>query len=66
MSAGGETAPPAAPHIPVLLDEVMEALAPIAGGIFIVYTSMKEILHMMGLEELDHEERKPKSLAALA
>ena len=35
MSAGGETAPPAAPHIPVLLDEVMEALAPIAGGIFI-------------------------------
>ena len=35
MSAGGQTAPPAAPHIPVLLDEVMEALAPIDGGIFI-------------------------------
>jgi 16S rRNA (cytosine1402-N4)-methyltransferase len=35
MSAGGETTLPAAPHIPVLLDEVMEALAPIAGGVFI-------------------------------
>ncbi len=35
MGAGGESAPPAATHIPVLLDEVMEALAPIAGGIFI-------------------------------
>jgi len=35
MQAGGETAPPAAPHIPVLLDEVMRALEPIAGGIFV-------------------------------
>lgn len=35
MSAGGETALPAAPHIPVLLDEVMEALAPVSGGVFI-------------------------------
>jgi 16S rRNA (cytosine1402-N4)-methyltransferase len=35
MSADGETAIPAAPHIPVLLDAVMQALAPITGGIFI-------------------------------
>jgi 16S rRNA (cytosine1402-N4)-methyltransferase len=35
MGAGGETALPAAPHIPVLLDEVLEALSPIEGGIFI-------------------------------
>lgn len=35
MSAGGETAPPEAPHIPVLLNEVLEALAPVEGGIFI-------------------------------
>ena len=35
MAFGGETAPAALPHIPVLLDEVMQALAPIEGGIFI-------------------------------
>ncbi|MFQ5566227.1 MAG: 16S rRNA (cytosine(1402)-N(4))-methyltransferase RsmH [Paracoccaceae bacterium] len=35
MSAGGESAPPTAPHTPVLLDEVMAALAPIDGGIFV-------------------------------
>ena len=35
MGAGGERAPPAAPHIPVLLDQVMAALAPIAGNIFV-------------------------------
>ncbi|HSF94947.1 MAG TPA: 16S rRNA (cytosine(1402)-N(4))-methyltransferase RsmH, partial [Thermohalobaculum sp.] len=35
MSGAGSSAPPAAPHIPVLLDEVMQALEPVAGGIFI-------------------------------
>jgi 16S rRNA (cytosine1402-N4)-methyltransferase len=35
MVAAGEMAPPAAPHIPVLLDEVMAALAPVEGGIFV-------------------------------
>jgi 16S rRNA (cytosine1402-N4)-methyltransferase len=35
MSGSGETASTAAPHTPVLLDEVLEALAPIDGGIFI-------------------------------
>jgi 16S rRNA (cytosine1402-N4)-methyltransferase len=35
MNTGGKTAQPVAPHIPVLLDEVMEALAPIEGGVFI-------------------------------
>ena len=35
MSGRGDTAPQAAPHIPVLLDEVLAALAPIRGGIFI-------------------------------
>jgi len=35
MAGGGESAPPAAPHIPVLLDEVLQALEPIEGGIFI-------------------------------
>ena len=32
------------------------------GGIFILYTAMKEILHMMSLEELDGEERESKSM----
>jgi 16S rRNA (cytosine1402-N4)-methyltransferase len=35
MGAGGETVLPEAPHTPVLINEVMEALAPIDGGIFI-------------------------------
>jgi 16S rRNA (cytosine1402-N4)-methyltransferase len=35
MNAGEQTALPAASHVPVLLDEVMAALAPIDGGIFI-------------------------------
>ena len=30
------------------------------GGAFILYTAMKEILHMMSLEELDGEDRKAK------
>jgi len=35
MAAAGEMAPPAVPHIPVLLDEVMQALAPVGGGVFV-------------------------------
>ncbi|HUS52413.1 MAG TPA: 16S rRNA (cytosine(1402)-N(4))-methyltransferase RsmH [Thermohalobaculum sp.] len=35
MTRGGDPAPTAAPHNPVLLDEVMAALAPIDGGIFV-------------------------------
>jgi len=30
------------------------------GGVFILYTAMKEILHMMSLEELDGEDREAK------
>lgn len=29
------------------------------GGVFIIYTSMKEIFHMMNLELGEHETRKP-------
>jgi 16S rRNA (cytosine1402-N4)-methyltransferase len=35
MGTGGEAVLPEAPHTPVLINEVMEALAPIDGGIFI-------------------------------
>ena len=32
------------------------------GGAFILYTATKEILHMMSLEEHDHETREPRSM----
>jgi len=35
------------------------------GGAFILYTAMKEILHMMSLEELDGEERQAKSVGSI-
>lgn len=35
------------------------------GGAFILYTAMKEILHMMSLEELDGEEREAKSVGSI-
>ena len=33
----------------------------LGGGIFILYTAIKEIMHMMTLEESGHVQRKPKS-----
>ena len=36
------------------------------GGVFIIYTAMKEILHMMTLEDPSHQkDRKPKSVASI-
>jgi predicted tellurium resistance membrane protein TerC len=35
------------------------------GGVFILYTAMKEILHMMGLEDLEHESKSSKSVGAV-
>lgn len=31
----------------------------LVGGIFLIYTAMKEIFHMIGLESLEHGEEKP-------
>jgi predicted tellurium resistance membrane protein TerC len=39
----------------------LHSLIVLAGGVFIIYTATQEILHMMNLEELEHEERKPRS-----
>ena len=68
MSAGGESAPPAAPHIPVLLDEVMEALAPIAGGIFIDGTfgagGYTRALLERGAAQVIAIDRDPEALSA--
>ena len=37
------------------------ALIVLFGGVFILYTAVKEIYHMMQVEELGHDERKPSS-----
>jgi len=38
----------------------LHAVIVLFGGVFILYTAMKEILHMMSLEELDSEDRGSK------
>ena len=38
----------------------LHAVIVLFGGVFILFTAMKEILHMMSLEELDHEQRDSK------
>ena len=43
----------------------LHALIVLFGGIFILYTAMKEILHMMSLEELEHEKRASKSVVSV-
>ena len=32
------------------------------GGVFIIYTAMKEIFHMMNLDDLGHDDREPQSV----
>ena len=38
------------------------SLIVLAGGVFIIYTATKEILHMMGLEDVQHEEKSQRSV----
>ncbi|MBL4673582.1 MAG: hypothetical protein JKX81_15080 [Arenicella sp.] len=40
----------------------LHAVVVLFGGAFILYTAMKEILHMMSLEEMDNEDRKAKPI----
>jgi predicted tellurium resistance membrane protein TerC len=40
----------------------LHAVVVLFGGAFILYTAMKEILHMMSLEEMDSEDRKAKPI----
>lgn len=40
----------------------LHAVVVLFGGIFILYTAMKEILHMMSLEELENETRDSKPI----
>lgn len=41
------------------------AVVVLLGGAFILYTAMKEIWHMMGFEDDEHEARKPRSVASV-
>jgi len=43
----------------------LHAVIVLFGGAFILYTAMKEILHMMSLEEMSEEEREGKSVGAI-
>lgn len=43
----------------------LHAVIVLFGGIFILYTAMKEILHMMSLEDIDNEARDSKSVASV-
>jgi len=43
-------------------DFTLHAVIVLFGGIFILYTAMKEILHMMTLEEMHQEDRKAKPI----
>ncbi|GHA12412.1 hypothetical protein GCM10008090_22880 [Arenicella chitinivorans] len=40
----------------------LHAIIVLFGGVFILYTAMKEILHMMTLEEMDNQSRDGKSV----
>lgn len=39
------------------------SLIVLLGGVFIIYTATKEIFHMMGVDNLEHEQKPPASLA---
>jgi len=41
----------------------LHSLIVLFGGVFILYTAMKEILHMLSLEDLQHDTRPPQSFA---
>jgi predicted tellurium resistance membrane protein TerC len=42
----------------------LHGLIVLLGGAFILYTAMKEILHMLALEEVGHEQRSTRSFGA--
>ncbi len=40
----------------------LHSIIVLIGGVFILYTATREILHMMNLEDLEHDNRKPQSI----
>ncbi len=43
----------------------LHSLVVLLGGVFILYTAMKEIYHMLGLEELEHEKKSQRSVGSI-
>lgn len=43
----------------------VHSLVVLLGGVFIIYTATKEIWHMMGVEELGHGDKPPRSVASV-
>lgn len=41
------------------------SLVILLGGVFIIYTAVKEIIHMISVEDLGHEIREPKSVGSV-
>ena len=39
----------------------LHSIIVLTGGVFIMYTATREILHMMNLEEQEHDNRQPQS-----
>ncbi|HEC12547.1 MAG TPA: tellurium resistance protein TerC [Acidiferrobacteraceae bacterium] len=43
----------------------LHSLIVLVGGVFIIYTATKEIFHMMGVNDLEHETRSPMSVTTI-
>jgi predicted tellurium resistance membrane protein TerC len=54
-------------HLPGIIESeiTLHSLIELLGGVFIVYTATREVLHMMSMEDVSHEIRKPRSVAGL-
>ncbi len=40
----------------------LHSLVVLLGGVFIIYTATREIFHMLGVDDLEHADRTPKSV----
>ncbi len=43
----------------------LHAIVVLIGGVFIIYTAMKEIFHMIAVDDLAHDSRKPQDTGAV-
>ncbi len=43
----------------------LHGIVVVVGGTFILYTATKEILHMVAIEDLAHDEREPRSVGSI-
>ena len=54
-------------HLPDIIDSDfnLHSIIVLLGGVFIIYTATKEILHMLSLEEVDHDVRSQRSVGMI-